>query len=83
LLIFDDKVVALCESELSQFREKDCDTWSVGWVLDAGAQNPDPSYFSGLLRARGQRPCRRCSAEQRNELAPIPLIECHSTPNEP
>src|SRR5262245_64802550 len=32
-----------------------------------------------LLRARSDRPCRRC-AEQRDELPPFQLIELHSVP---
>ena len=33
-----------------------------------------------LLRARRERPRRRCSADERDEVAPSQLIELHSIP---
>src|SRR5262249_50572145 len=37
------------------------------------AEKPDHRYRR-LLRARRNRPCRRCAAEQRDELAPLHSI---------
>jgi hypothetical protein len=45
-------------------------------------QKPD-RRLRRLLRMRRERPCRRRAAEQRDELAPFPLIELHLTLDEP
>jgi hypothetical protein len=37
-----------------------------------GAEHPDAPHPLGLLRARRARPRRRCTAEDRDELAPFP-----------
>jgi hypothetical protein len=42
------------------------------------SQKANPINFSGLLRARRERPRRRRAAEQRDELASLQLVELHS-----
>jgi hypothetical protein len=44
-----------------------------------GTQESDGRYFARLLRPRCKRPSRR-STEQRDELAPLQLIELHPLP---
>jgi hypothetical protein len=41
----------------------------------------NPNRRHGLLRARRERPRERRAAEQRDELAPFPLMKMHPTPN--
>src|SRR5262249_24918471 len=47
------------------------------------AEIQEPDHRCRLLRARCERPRRRRAAEQRDELAPLQLIELHRLLREP
>jgi len=44
-------------------------------------EDADPPHALALLRTRRERPRNRCAAEQRDELAPFPLMEMHPIPS--
>src|SRR5262249_55020685 len=52
----------------------------LGRVELADHQQADAPDFCWLLRARRERPRRRRTAEQRYDLATVPLMDIHSIP---
>jgi len=69
--IFHDKILALGESELTQFGKEDLVTWPRDRIAEVRAQNADTGDPASLLRARAERPIEHRAAEQRDELAPF------------
>jgi len=51
-------------------------------ILRVQDHDADPPHPLGLLRLRHQRPRGRCTADERDELAPLQLIESHPIPRE-
>src|SRR5262245_30099463 len=71
--------LALEPGELAQTLYKSGDPLALG-CWRGRAQQPDGRQLRRLLRARREGPCRRCAREQRDELAPLQLIELHLIP---
>src|SRR5262245_20473713 len=71
----DLRVATVRPAQLLQPAQKRGDAGSPFWIVRGrGHQHADPPHSLRLLRPRRKRPCRRCTAEQRDELAP-PHVE--------
>src|SRR5262249_32906733 len=65
--VLNREVLAVDQTRFTQALPKRCHTIGVG-LRRAGAEKANHRHRR-LLRARRERPCRRCAAEQRDELA--------------
>jgi hypothetical protein len=68
--VFDDQILALVESELSQFGKESREGRNFKGIVRIETQETDGGKLPGLLRTGCERPrcCR--SADKRNEIAP-------------
>src|SRR5262245_24461660 len=68
----DLRIAAVCPTQLLQcLPERRNAGLAFGIVCGYGHKNTDPPHAITLLRTRRDRPCRRRTAEQRDELAAL------------
>jgi hypothetical protein len=75
--ILDREIAALAPAELAQPPNESVDHLALhrGGVA---AQESNGGMFAALLRARHERPSRRCAAERDYEFSPS-NVDCHET----
>src|SRR5262249_53581088 len=78
--LHENEVLAVDEAVRGQSGEKGLPTLVGRAHRGAADEQPHAIDFPRLLRARRERPRGSCAAEQRDELAPVQLIELHSIP---
>jgi hypothetical protein len=76
--VFDAHVAAdVPAAFLQPLRERGDPRQRIRIVRASTHEHADPPHALALLRARGKRPSRRSTAEERDEIAPFQRIEWH------
>ena len=78
--ILDVQVASIEPAELLQTKLKRSDLRLRELILGRAGQDTDPLHAPRLLRARAERPDRRCAAEERKKIAASETIRMHVRP---
>jgi hypothetical protein len=80
-MVLDPDITAVDPSQFFKRLAERCVASARLWIIrERVGEINEPRYATRLLRARRERPRRRRTAEERDEVAPFQLIELHSVP---